>query len=177
MERRQRPGLRSRAPMSELPWPRPLHTHIPPLATRGAASRETSRGRGSGLRSAAPHTRGGGGAGGGGAGAGEAQGGRGGGKRRPAAGGGGAADAEARDARGGRRLRAAAGLGALEARPARGDPESPMKCPRGRGRGAVLGRLSGGPRHPWLSGGRGGALGVSRGRGAGAPARGGGGVG
>lgn len=65
MERRQRPGLRSRAPMSELPWPRPLHTHIPPLATRGAASRETSRGRGSGLRSAAPHTRGGGGAGGG----------------------------------------------------------------------------------------------------------------
>lgn len=70
MERRQRPGLRSRAPMSELPWPRPLHTHIPPLATRGAASRETSRGRGSGLRSAAPHTRGGGGAGGGGCGGG-----------------------------------------------------------------------------------------------------------
>ncbi|KAM9680570.1 parathyroid hormone/parathyroid hormone-related peptide receptor isoform 1-T1 [Dama dama] len=35
-----------------------------------------------------------------------------------------------------------------------------MKSPRGRGRGAVLGRLSGDPRHPWLGGGRGGALGV-----------------
>ncbi|XP_057354540.1 parathyroid hormone/parathyroid hormone-related peptide receptor isoform X3 [Manis pentadactyla] len=35
-----------------------------------------------------------------------------------------------------------------------------MKSPRGRGRGPVLGRLSGDPRHPWLSGGRGGALGV-----------------
>uniref|UniRef100_A0A2I3M4W0 Parathyroid hormone/parathyroid hormone-related peptide receptor n=1 Tax=Papio anubis TaxID=9555 RepID=A0A2I3M4W0_PAPAN len=38
-----------------------------------------------------------------------------------------------------------------------------MKSPRGRGRGAGLGRLSGGPRHPWQGGGRGGALGVSRG--------------
>ncbi|XP_047388317.1 parathyroid hormone/parathyroid hormone-related peptide receptor isoform X4 [Sciurus carolinensis] len=35
-----------------------------------------------------------------------------------------------------------------------------MKSPRGRGRGAGLGRLSGEPRHPWQGGGRGGALGV-----------------
>lgn len=46
-----------------------------------------------------------------------------------------------------------------------GNPESSMKSPRGRGQGAVLGRLSGDPRHPWLGGGRGGALGVSRGLG------------
>ncbi|XP_040595941.1 parathyroid hormone/parathyroid hormone-related peptide receptor isoform X3 [Mesocricetus auratus] len=35
-----------------------------------------------------------------------------------------------------------------------------MKSPRGRGRGAGLGRLSGGPRHSWQGGGRGGVLGV-----------------
>jgi hypothetical protein len=46
-----------------------------------------------------------------------------------------------------------------------GDPESSMKSPRGCGRGAGLGRLSGGPRHSWQGGGRGGELGVSRGLG------------
>lgn len=100
-----------------------------------------------------------------GAGAEEARGGRGGGKRLRAAGGRGATDAEERDARGGRRLGAAARRGAQEARQARGDPESSMKSPRGRGRGAGLGRLSGGPRHSWQGGGRGGVLGVSRGLG------------
>lgn len=99
------------------------------------------------------------------AGAEEARGGRGGGKRLRAARGRGATDAEERDARGGRRLGAAARRGAQEARQARGDPESSMKSPRGRGRGAGLGRLSGGPRHSWQGGGRGGVLGVSRGLG------------
>lgn len=107
-----------------------------------------------------------------GAGAEEARGGRGGGKRLRAAGGRGATDAEARDARGGRRLGAAARRGAQETRQARGDPESSMKSPRGRGRGAGLGRLSGGARHSWQGGGRGGVLGVSRGLGGEGRARG-----
>lgn len=82
MKRRERLGPRSRAPMSKLPGPRPLHTHIPPLCDPGPRPLEKCPGAGGGeLRSAAPHTRVG--EDGGGAGAGEAQGGRGGGKRRP----------------------------------------------------------------------------------------------
>lgn len=121
-----------------------------------------SRGGGRRARLCPPHTRPGGGGGGrGGGGPGRARG-R---EEAPGCGGRGAADAETRDARGGRRLGAAARRGAQEARQARGDPESSMKSPRGRGRGAGLGRLSGGPRHSWQGGGRGGVLGVSRGLG------------
>lgn len=154
-------GLRPQAPMSEPSGSRPLHTHIPLLCGPWPRPLEKYPGAaGSGRRSAAPHTRVGGDDGGAGAGRPRAGAGR---AEAPGRGGRGAADAEARDARGGRRLRAAAGRGALETRRSKGDTERSMKSPRGRGRGPVLGRLSGGPRHPWLGGGRGGALGVSRG--------------
>ena len=161
MKRRERLGPRSRAPMSELPGPRPLHTHIPQLCDPGPRPLEKCPGAGGGgLRSAAPHRVG---EDGGGAGAGEAQGGRGGGKRRPGRWGDGERQTPRRGTRaagGGSKRRPGGGRW----RPGRpgGNPKSSMKSPRGRGSGAVLGRLSGDPRHPWLGGGRGGALGVSR---------------
>lgn len=100
-----------------------------------------------------------------GAGAEEVRGGRGGGKRLRVAGGGERQTPRrgTREAGGGSEQRPGGGL----RRPGRpgGDPESSMKSPRGRGRGAGLGRLSGGPRHSWQGGGRGGVLGVSRGLG------------
>lgn len=150
MKRWERLGPRSRAQMSKLPGPRPLHTHIPPLCDPGPRPLEKCPGAGGGeLRSAAPHTSVG--EDGGGAGAGEAQGGRGGGKRRPgrgAGGGGGAADAEARDARGGRRLREAAGRGALEARPARGESQELHEVSPGPRTGRCPGEAVGGSPTP-----------------------------
>ena len=82
MKRRQRLAPRSWAPMSELPAPSPAHSHPADVRPLAAASRESSRSWGRGLRSAHPRRRRRRGAGGG-----EAQGGRGGGKRRPGRGG------------------------------------------------------------------------------------------
>lgn len=146
MKRRQRLAPRSRAPMSELPAPSPAHSHPAAVRPLAAASRESSRSRGRGLRSAAPHTRVGDGGGERGAerpreGAGEGRGAR-------AAGGGGAADAEARDSRGGRRLGAAAGRGALEARPARGGSRELHEVPPGPRTGRCPGEAVGGSPTP-----------------------------
>lgn len=131
------PGPDVRAPRLGSP-----NTHIPPLGDPRPPPLETRPGQGAAGSALRLHTpcrrrpRG--------AGAGEAQGGRGGGKRRPAAGEGGAADAGERDARGGRRLRAAAGRGALEARPARGPSRELHEVPPGPRTGRRPGEAVGG---------------------------------
>lgn len=122
---------------------RPFHTHVPPLCDPGPWPLEKCPGQGAAGAALLLHTpcrrrpRG--------AGAGEAQGGRGGGKRRPAAGEGRAADAQARNALGGRRLCAAAGRGSLEARPARGQSRELHEVPPGLRTGRCPGEAVGEP--------------------------------
>jgi hypothetical protein len=161
IKRLQRPGPDSQAPMLELPRFCPPNTHPSRRHTTPDRALEKCPGAGGSRLGSAPHkpaseaaegSRGGGGPG-------RARG-R---EEAPAAGG--------RERQTPRRGTRAAG-GGSEQRPGGGrwksgrpggDPESSMKYPRGCRRGAGLGRLSGGPRHPWQGGGRGGALGVSRG--------------